>query len=797
MAIYGVYSVPTQGETADLVLERTSSVELVACPGPRRAAWELPEVGDRVGSRYLLTELLGDGGQGIVFAAFDEGLHREVAVKLPRGGRPVDEERRQARLLREARITAGLRPSRALVLLLDAGEDLRFGPYLVLPHIAHASTLAEAVADAHAAGRPLTALLRAFADLADAVAGLHEQGLVHADLHAKNVLLRTSVDDRYEVFLIDLGVAQPISATPAMGVGAPSALAPEVVRGTALCAPSIDIYGLGTLLSQVLSGEQYLGGLRLDSCLGLLRAAPPPAGLPADCPAALVELVRACMAVEAEDRPPTARLVAERVRAHLRAQAAEAEALALLAAATEIEARAAALQLEHDQRRGAQRTARGKVPPTDVEALRPLLLEDDRLHELVDEINGLRLEAEGLERAAQLRAPDAPAVRAACFDRLAARHAACEAAGAPRQAARYAEQLRGVDAGRAVVHLARPGFFALPVDSPASVRVRAYAQREGRLQLGPVLWEGTGDGLERPLPPGSYCAELEAEHGLRFSYPFVVERGVLVRPTDARGAPTAICVPRAGEVHDDEIYVPAGITMDGGDPEAIGSARRDVAALWCDNFVIARQLVTFAQIAAWLGEARDLGMYTDALLPAPRGSAPERSALKPSERGPFEIGADHDGDQYDPEWPALLIDRVTALILLAAHGACSGRSMRLPRATEWLRAARGADLRCYPWGNTFDPSFSMNRTGGKLPGAAGRHPVDTSPFGMADTCGCVAVLVDADENFPDQDLTMTRGGGWVLGASAARLTSRLSLAGPQSRSVGVGLRWARSLGPSR
>nr|WP_154922384.1 serine/threonine-protein kinase [Microbacterium testaceum] len=270
----------------------------------------LAHTGDILGGRYILRERLGAGGMGRVFRARDEVLARDVAIKIfyadgTDGPEPL-------RRMSEARALAALdHPS--LVTLYDArlvGED---HVYLVMELIAGPS-LQRRIEQQAIPSRELAGIL---ADLAGALAVVHDAGIVHRDVKPSNVLLRPlhGAPRDAEAVLADFGVAHLIDATrlttPGTVIGTAAYLAPEQVRGEAPQAAS-DIYALGLLAIEALTRLHPFGTGSLQETL-LARLARQP-----DVPGSLSPQWRALLvamtAADATARPSAAE-VARRAEA--------------------------------------------------------------------------------------------------------------------------------------------------------------------------------------------------------------------------------------------------------------------------------------------------------------------------------------------------------------------------------------------------------------------------------------------------------------------------------------------------
>jgi serine/threonine protein kinase len=234
-----------------------------------------------------------------VHRAHDRVLGRDVAVKLLRetGGDTSD----HARFVDEARTLASLSDSR-LVTILDAGfTDER--PFLVM-ELVEGPTLAAVTS---AGPLPLDRVIGVGAQLAGALAYAHARGVIHRDVKPANVLLRP--DGR--VKLADFGIARLIGdasghTRTGQAIGTAAYLAPEQVTGDEL-GGAADVYALGLVLLEALTGERCYPGPPTEAALARLHR--PPA-VPADLPERWRRLLEQMTALEPALRPDAAAVAA-------------------------------------------------------------------------------------------------------------------------------------------------------------------------------------------------------------------------------------------------------------------------------------------------------------------------------------------------------------------------------------------------------------------------------------------------------------------------------------------------------
>jgi len=227
----------------------------------------------RIGSEFLgyrLEALLGRGGMGVVYRAYDQRLKRNVALKLVAPELAGDVSFHD-RFLTETEIAASLEhPS--VVPIHDAGEvDGQL--YLAMRYV-EGSDLKTLLVE-QGALEPARAIAIC-SQVAGALDQAHERGLVHRDVKPSNVLL----DQREHVYLADFGLsrrlAEPGIATgPGLSLGTPAYAAPEQVQGGDVDGRA-DVYSLGCVLYECLTGEApFTGGSDLALLWAHLQEPPP------------------------------------------------------------------------------------------------------------------------------------------------------------------------------------------------------------------------------------------------------------------------------------------------------------------------------------------------------------------------------------------------------------------------------------------------------------------------------------------------------------------------------------------
>ncbi len=222
----------------------------------------LPITGDIIAGRYRIDEELGRGGMGAVYRATQLGLLRAVAVKvlLPdRNGTLVRE-----RFEREARVAAAMRDD-GVVDVYDFGVDDNHRLYLVMELL-----IGESLGDRLERQRilPEAAASDVIRQVAQAMAAAHDVGLVHRDIKPDNIfcvegeagaLPRCKVVDFGLAFIKDGGELGRLTSDKIIS-GTPDYMAPEQCRGGAEVGPPADIYALGCVFLEILTGRTPFAG---------------------------------------------------------------------------------------------------------------------------------------------------------------------------------------------------------------------------------------------------------------------------------------------------------------------------------------------------------------------------------------------------------------------------------------------------------------------------------------------------------------------------------------------------------
>src|SRR3954468_6028209 len=256
---------------------------------------------EALGPNYQLDRELIGGGMSRVFVAIDKVLGRKVVVKVlpPELAAGVNRER----FRREIQVVAQLQHPH-VVPLLSAGEqgDLL---WYTMPYIEGESLRAAVERKKHYTAREVMRILH---DIVDALAFAHERGVIHRDIKPANVLTQGS-----HALVTDFGVAKALSAampisgvtTAGIAIGTPAYMAPEQLAGDASADHRMDIYAVGLLAYELLTGmSPFTGPSPRETLAAQLTRDPKPLHeLSGDIPRGLSDLIMRCLAKDPDARP--------------------------------------------------------------------------------------------------------------------------------------------------------------------------------------------------------------------------------------------------------------------------------------------------------------------------------------------------------------------------------------------------------------------------------------------------------------------------------------------------------------
>jgi serine/threonine protein kinase len=301
--------------------------------------------------QYQVRKVLGTGGMGIVFEAFDPALDRLVALKTMLPALAENATARQ-RFLREAKAAARIKHDH-IVTIYQVGED-RGICYLAMEYL-EGESLDRRLA--RAARLPLPDVLRIGRECAEALAAAHAHGLIHRDIKPANIWLEqgraahgdkrnasnpvpanhaapvstdhsagVTLDAPYRVKILDFGLAQPTDQQAHLSnahltqsgavMGTPAFMAPEQLRAGVVDARA-DLFSLGCVLYRLATGEPpFRGTHAISTLIAVATINPrPPQEVDQTLPQTLCDLILRLLAKNPDDRPRSAMEVVEALRA--------------------------------------------------------------------------------------------------------------------------------------------------------------------------------------------------------------------------------------------------------------------------------------------------------------------------------------------------------------------------------------------------------------------------------------------------------------------------------------------------
>ena len=268
----------------------------------------MTETSDRLqaalADRYRIERELGQGGMATVYLAEDLKHHRKVAVKVlrPELAATLGPER----FTREIEVAARLQHPHILG-VLDSGDAGGFF-YYVMPYV-QGETLRDKLA--RGGELPVMEAVRLLGEIAEALATAHRSGVVHRDIKPENVLLSGR-----HAMVMDFGVAKAVTeasgphtlTSAGVALGTPAYMAPEQASADPHMDARVDIYAVGVMAYEMLTGATPFPGLNAQQTLAAhVTRAPVPVGQQREgLSPALEAVVMRCLAKRAADRFQTA-----------------------------------------------------------------------------------------------------------------------------------------------------------------------------------------------------------------------------------------------------------------------------------------------------------------------------------------------------------------------------------------------------------------------------------------------------------------------------------------------------------
>jgi serine/threonine-protein kinase len=272
---------------------------------------EIAASASELASRFDLQAVIGAGGVGVVLSARDRETTRRVAIKVLRDTEDLPPAT-VTRMLREARVMSALR-SPYVVRVYEVGQLSNGSPYLVMEYLDGVDLAVRLRMGPLAVPVAVDVLMQACAAMAEA----HQAGIVHRDLKPSNLFLVHDHRQEPMVKVLDFGIARETklvdqedgATVTASGValGSPGYMAPEQVRGASSVDARADVWALGLILYEALSGvAPFRGDHAADSLVRIVSEAHVPLRrLAPSIPEGLAGVVEMCLEKDRDRRLPS------------------------------------------------------------------------------------------------------------------------------------------------------------------------------------------------------------------------------------------------------------------------------------------------------------------------------------------------------------------------------------------------------------------------------------------------------------------------------------------------------------
>ena len=270
---------------------------------------DVPAPGDLIAGKYQVEGVLGSGGMGVVVVARHQQLGQRVAIKVMRTASALQENAVE-RFLREARAAVAL-STEHVAKVLDFGTLEGGAPYLVMEHLAGVDLGQMLRRDGPAS---VTVAVGLVLQTCEAIAEAHSLGIVHRDLKPANLFVTNRLDGSPLVKVLDFGISKAAAIAgsedqqdlTASGIvmGSPAYMSPEQVRSTRAVDARSDIWSLGVILYELLTGLSPFAGETIGDVFAKITAEDPPPlrEQRPDVPEGLEAVVCQCVARRVSDR---------------------------------------------------------------------------------------------------------------------------------------------------------------------------------------------------------------------------------------------------------------------------------------------------------------------------------------------------------------------------------------------------------------------------------------------------------------------------------------------------------------
>jgi serine/threonine-protein kinase len=267
-----------------------------------------PRVGTTLLGRYVIEDVIGEGGMATVYRARLKHVDRPCAIKIMSPGLSKDKVVRE-RFRREAKAAQKLAHPN-IIEISDQGDTEDGSSFLVM-ELLEGACLADLIAEEPL---PVARALPIMIQIARALARAHDFGVIHRDLKPENVFVCPRKDGTELVKLLDFGIARSMQDSRLTGVGevfgTPQYMAPERITSIDAGAPS-DLYAVGVIYFEILAGKLPFEANDIPTWfIKHMKEVPPPLrSVVPDAPEPLERLIASLLAKDAKDRPVDAHSV--------------------------------------------------------------------------------------------------------------------------------------------------------------------------------------------------------------------------------------------------------------------------------------------------------------------------------------------------------------------------------------------------------------------------------------------------------------------------------------------------------
>jgi serine/threonine protein kinase len=284
-------------------------------------SYHIPTPGEVFAGKFKIDRMLGEGGMGVVMEATHLMLKRRVAIKFPLPSL-VGVNHSISRFVREARHGAAIR-SEHIGRVLDIAEEIPGQPYIVMEFVPGLDLSEVLARQGPLKPRPAASFI---IQACEALAEAHSLGIVHRDLKPANLFLTHRADGSLLIKVFDFGISKrPQQSTDSESeqtksltltrkgaiLGSPEYMAPEQFLDAGTVDTRADVWGLGVVLYELLSGHTPFSGTTVPTLLRAINAgAPRIETLRPDVPAGMAELIHSCLQADRDKRPTDVAAVA-------------------------------------------------------------------------------------------------------------------------------------------------------------------------------------------------------------------------------------------------------------------------------------------------------------------------------------------------------------------------------------------------------------------------------------------------------------------------------------------------------